>query len=393
MNKRLLLVILVAASAISMMSTDLYAPSLAHLPELLNTDPEWVKLTISLNVAAYGLATLIHGPLSDRFGRKPVLFWGLAGFTLASFLCGTAENIGALLAARVFQGVTAAVEGVVVLAIIRDVFTGKGQVRALALYGIAIAFAPAFAPVLGGYIHVYFGWRMNFYLLTGLAMLVAVLVVVFLKESTEKDRAALTPREIFADYRGLLANPKFLTYIAIGGCGLGSIFVFITAGPFVLIKNHGVPTEHFGYYNGALALAYIAGSVLATRAAKRRPPTAILRLGVCWAMFGALLLLAVWHTGWETPVTLTVAIALIMFGEGPIFATVPALAMEATDRRTGAAAALIITAEMAIGSLASLVVSVVHDGTARPMMATMIALTGLVAAGYLATRPPRGQGR
>ena len=234
---------------------------------------------------------------------------------------------------------------------------------------------------------------MNFYLLTGLAMLVAVLVVVFLKESTEKDRAALTPREIFADYRGLLANPKFLTYIAIGGCGLGSIFVFITAGPFVLIKNHGVPTEHFGYYNGALALAYIAGSVLATRAAKRRPPTAILRLGVCWAMFGALLLLAVWHTGWETPVTLTAAIALIMFGEGPIFATVPALAMEATDRRTGAAAALILTAEMAIGSLASLVVSVVHDGTARPMMATMVALTGLVAAGYLATRPHRGQGR
>ena len=112
MNKRLLLVILVAASAITMMSTDLYAPSLAHLPELLNTDPEWVKLTITLNVAAYSLATLIHGPLSDRFGRKPVLFWGLVGFTLASFLCGIAENIGALLAARMFQGVAAAVEGV-----------------------------------------------------------------------------------------------------------------------------------------------------------------------------------------------------------------------------------------------------------------------------------------
>ena len=90
--------------------------------------------------------------------------------------------------------------------------------------------------------------------------------------------------------------------------------------------------------------------------------------------------------------TLTAAIAVIMFGEGPIFAAVPALAMGATDRRTGAAAALIITAEMAIGALASLVVSVIHDGTARPMMATMVALTALVAAGYWATRPPRGQG-
>ena len=110
-------------------------------------------------------------------------------------------------------------------------------------------------------------------------------------------------------------------------------------------------------------------------------------------MFGALLLLAVWRAGWETPVTLTAAIALIMFGEGPIFATVPALAMEATDRRTGAAAALIITAEMAIGALASLAVSVVHDGTARPMVTAMVALTSLAAASYLATRPSRGQGR
>ena len=181
MNKRILLILLVSASVITMMSTDLYVPSLAHLPELLGTSPEWVKLTVSLNIAAYGIATLVHGPLSERFGRRPVLLWGMVGFTLASFLCAGAADIGQLLFARILQGIAAAVEGVVVLAIIRDVFSQKEQVRAIAIYGIATAFAPAVAPLLGGYIHVYFGWRMNFYFLSSLALLVTLLIALLRK--------------------------------------------------------------------------------------------------------------------------------------------------------------------------------------------------------------------
>ena len=201
MNKRILLILLVSASVITMMSTDLYVPSLAHLPELLGTSPEWVKLTVSLNIAAYGIATLVHGPLSERFGRRPVLLWGMVGFTLASFLCAGAADIGQLLFARILQGIAAAVEGVVVLAIIRDVFSQKEQVRAIAIYGIATAFAPAVAPLLGGYIHVYFGWRMNFYFLSSMALLVTLLIALLLKEI---DRKRLQCAESEGNYRRLL---------------------------------------------------------------------------------------------------------------------------------------------------------------------------------------------
>ena len=383
MNRNVILALLVSASVITMMSTDLYVPSLAHLPELLGTSPELVKLTVSLNIAAYGIATLVHGPLSERFGRKPVLLWGLTGFTLASLLCAAAADIGQLLFARVLQGVAAAVEGVVVLAVIRDVFTEKEQVRAIAIYGIATAFAPAVAPLIGGYIHVYFGWRMNFYLLTGLALLVTLLVTLLLEESTEKDYNALDLKEIFADYFGLLSNRLFLLYIIIAGCSLGSIFVFITAGPFVLIKNHGVATEHFGYFQGVLVLAYIIGSLLATRMAGRYSPRAILRTGVYVAVSGSLLLLAVIFSGMETPVTLVLALAVIVFAEGPIFAVIPTLAMNSTDKRTGAAAAMIVAAEMGIGSLAALAVSWIHDGTSWPMVLTIQALVVIIVLAYL----------
>ena len=388
MNRRLILALVISASVITLMSTDLYAPSLAHLPELLNTSPGLVKLTISLNLLAYGLATLAHGPLSERFGRRPVLLWGMAAFTLASFLCAVADNISQLLFARVFQGIAAAVEGVVVLAIIRDVFNEKEQVRAVAIYGIATAFAPAFAPLLGGYIHVIFGWRMNFHLLAGLALAVTMLITLFLKESGKKDHDALHLREIYADYFGLLSNKSFLLYITIGGCSLGCIFVFITAGPFILITNHGVATEHFGYYYAVVVIAYIIGSVLAARMSRRHGAREILRAGVACAVCGSLLLLAILASGWETPVTLTFAVAVLLFAEGPIFAVVPVLAMNTTDKRTGAAAAMLISAEMAIGSLAALAVSWVHDGTALPMMITMQVLVAIVVLAYLLSAKP-----
>ncbi len=385
MNRHIILVLLISASVITMMSTDLYVPSLAHLPELLGTSPELVKLTVSLNLLAYGFATLIHGPLSERFGRKPVLFWGMVGFTLTSFLCATAADVGQLLFARVLQGIAAAVEGVVVLAVIRDLFTDREQVRAVAIYGIASAFAPAFAPMLGGYIHVFFGWRMNFYLLTGLALAVTLLITLFLKESTEKDFNALNLKEIYADYFGLLSNKTFLIYSTIGGCSLGCIFVFITAGPFVLITNHGVATEHFGYYQAALVVAYVIGSLLAARMSRNHTARKILGTGVCFAACGSLLLLGIMVSGWETPATLTCAVAVLLFAEGPIFAVVPTLAMNATDKRTGAAAALLIAAEMAIGSLAALAVSWVHDGTALPMMTTMLVLVAIIILAYISS--------
>ena len=143
MNKRKILMLVISASFITLMSTDLYIPSMAHMPELLSTSPELVKLTVGLNLLGYGIATLVHGPLSERFGRRPVLLCGMAGFTLASLFCAVAADIDQLITARVFQGIAAAVEGVVVLAIIRDIFTEKEQVRAVA---VSTALPPRWLP-------------------------------------------------------------------------------------------------------------------------------------------------------------------------------------------------------------------------------------------------------
>jgi len=370
----LLLFVLILASAVAWMSTDLYAPSLAHLPAYFGATPATVKLTMSLNALAYALATLVHGPLCERFGRRPVLLWGMAAFTLFSFFCAVSQTIGQLIGARILQGLAAAVEGVVVLAIIRDTFKNSEQVRALAIYGVATALTPAVAPIIGGYIYIYFGWRMNFYLLSAIALGATLMVWFHLEESGRKDLRALLPMEIIRDYAGMFRNRDYLCFTLIGGSTLGFFFAFITAGPFILINTHGLPTQYFGYFQGLAVVSYIAGSLVAERLARRLPGWTIMGFGAAVAVCGGILLLIIVYGGYETPLTLAIALALTAFGDGPVFATTPSLAMDATRSRTGAAAAMFVAIEIGIGALAALAVGVLHDDTSRPLALTTAAL-------------------
>jgi DHA1 family bicyclomycin/chloramphenicol resistance-like MFS transporter len=383
MNPNVVLAILILATSVAMMSTDLYAPSLPHLPDFFGTTPERVKLTMSLNILAYALGTLVHGPLSERFGRRPVLLWGIAAFTVFSLGCALSQSIGHLIAARMLQGVAAAVEGVVVLAVIRDVFNDREQVRAMALYGVATALTPVVAPILGGYIFIFFGWRMNFFLLAGIALVATILIWRYLEESTKKDHSALRPAEIAADYLGLLRDRNFLCYVMIGGATWGFFFAFITAGPFILIQGHGLPTQYFGYFQCLLVVSYSIGSLIAGRLARSHAGDRIMMLGVAAALAGGVLLLVVVYGGIETPLTLAIPLCIIAFADGPVYATTPSLAMGATDSRTGPAAAMLVAIEVGIGSLASLAVSVFHDGTSRPLALTSLALCLVIVAALL----------
>jgi MFS transporter, DHA1 family, multidrug resistance protein len=383
MNKRIVVFILILATSLTMMSTDLYAPSLPHLPDIFGTSAATIKLTMSLNVLAYAMATLVHGPLSERFGRRPILLWGLLSFTIFSFFCAIAQTIEQLIIARIFQGISAAVEGVLVLAIIRDIFDEKDQVRVIALYGIATALTPTLAPIIGGYIHVLFGWRMNFHLLFVLGLLVTAAVWYFLDESLEKHPHPLSLRTIVSEYSGLICNGLFLKYCIISGTSLGVFFAFITAGPFILINNHGLATQHFGYFQGILVAGFMFGSLLATRLAKNTDILTILNSGFVILVLSAGLLLGLTYNAHDTIARLGVIMFFIAFATGPIFATTPTLAMEATNSRTGSAAAMLVTFEMGFGALAAFSVGIFHDGSSRPLGLTIAGLVGCGLLTYL----------
>ena len=380
----LIISILVLASSASIMSTDIYAPSLPHLSGFFDTGPSMVQLTISLNVLMFGFGQMIHGPLSDRFGRKPVLLIAILLFTVSSFACAMTRSIEELIVARMLQGFMGAAEAVICMAVFKDLFDEKQQVRALAIFGMSIALAPAIAPIIGGYVHVWFGWRFNFYLIGVLGVITTFLIWWLLPESSSPDTGALKPARVLGNYRGLLRNKQFITYAGMVGVGMGIIYTFITGGPFILIQQLGIPTEAFGYYQASIVAAYFIGSLISMRAVNYVETGRLLNIGLGLVLAGGICFLAVVTADWVTPNTFTLCFSIMTLGLGPVFAVAPSKAMLATNHSTGSAAAMLGGAEMLVGGLAAGAVSLLHDGSAWPVGITiaglMVVTVGLMAA-------------
>jgi len=374
----LVVTILVLASSVSIMSTDMYAPSLPDLANEFNTTPTRVKLTISLNLLAFGIAQLLHGPLSDRFGRRPVLLWSLAGVVLGCVLCVISQSINQLIAARIFLGFVAAAEAVIGLAIIKDLFNEKQQMKALALLGMVIAIVPAIAPILGGYLHVAFGWESNFLFIAGMALVAAIAVYHYLPESTEPDLKALNVRRVVSAYGRLLKNADFLSHTLVLGVALGLIFVFVTAAPFVLISNFGVPVHLFGYHQAAIVVAFFVGSFIASKLVDHWTADRLLGAGVIFIVLGCITLIVLISTNTLRPYTLVAAYSIMFFGMGPLFAVAPSHALRSIKGQSGSASALLSGLEQSLAALSGVVVSVLHDGTAKPMASVTTFLTLLL---------------
>ena len=376
--------VLVACTGVSILSTDLYTPSLPHLPGLLGSDPETVQLTMSLNLAAYALAQLAHGPLADRYGRRKLLLVGLFGFLLASLACALASSVGGLIAGRIAQGLFSSVSSVVVVIMIRELYAGDRAVKVMGLYGMAVGLVPAVGPLIGGYVFVLAGWAANFFLLAILAGSVFLLVLRLLPETGARDPQALHPQRIVVAYLGLLALPLYWRYLLPLASLFGAMFAFITAGPFLLIERFAVATEDYGLWYGVMVLAFIAGGYAANRLAGRRKADGILRIGLVFGCGGGFVFLPVTLAGAANPVSLVACVSLLAFGLGLVFASGPFCIFEAIgERPRGTASALLSALQLAAASLGSFLVGGFHDGTALPLAATMAGLATVGGLGYL----------
>ena len=378
-----ILTALILAGTAAMMSTHLYTPSLPHLADFFHTSPAVVKLSLSFNALAFGFSQLIHGPLSDRFGRRPVMLGGVTFFILFSLACAFAQSIYQLIVVRVFQGMSASVEAVLVLAIIHDLFDVTDRVRALAIYGMAVALAPATAAIIGGYVHAWLGWRANFVLIALIGLLALVLIRRLLPESSVPDKNSIKPIRILKEYGQLLTNRGFLSYAIISGAGSGMIMAFVTAGPFVLISYFNVAPQHYGLYLLMPVLAYICANLITKQVAGKIDIETLLRLGLLVTAIGAIILSGLIFSGFQGAVSLSLAMAVTTFGLGPVFAIVPMRALGSAGGSIGVASALVSTIPPIMGGLASASLSVLHDGTSRPLALTVLGMLFIAGFAYL----------
>lgn len=350
------------------LSTDLYLATLPGMAADFGASAAAVQHTLSLFVIGFGTAQLVSGPLSDRFGRRPVMLGGLAVYLGASLACALAPELPWLVAARFVQAIGCCTGVVVARAVIRDAFAPAEGARMLARASSLLSLAPILGPILGGYLQVAFGWRSAFLALATAGAVVWVAALARMRESNVRtDPGALHPGRLARSYFAVGRSADFWAYALPGTLSYASIFAFISGTPFVLIRVFGIPTQHYGFYFAAAVLGYLAGTLVCRRLIVRVGMARTLRAGSWVGLAGGLACLGMALGGLLNAWTLVIAQLVVMAGHGINFPCTQAGSLAPFPEKAGAAAGLFGFVSMLGAFGTGLWVGASHDGTALPL--------------------------
>jgi DHA1 family bicyclomycin/chloramphenicol resistance-like MFS transporter len=286
--QRMLTVILAFIGMVGALAIDTYLPSIPAIGREFNVGPVAVQQTLSIFLFCFAFMMLFYGTLSDSFGRRPVIMIALFCYTLASLGAAFAPSFGWLLVFRALQGLSAGAGSVIGAAIVQDRFSGAQAQKMMAHIMMVFGLAPALAPILGGWLHVNFGWRSTFYFLTGFGALMFVLAWRALPESLPKDqRHAFHPGAIAANYLKVLSNPRFVLLSLSVGLAFGGLSLYIgSAANFVMEILH-LPETAFGWMFIPLISGMVIGSAWSGKYAAKIKPVRMKWIGFATMLAGA----------------------------------------------------------------------------------------------------------
>jgi DHA1 family bicyclomycin/chloramphenicol resistance-like MFS transporter len=372
-------VLLTAVVAFGPISTDLYLPSLPGIARYFGTDAAAAQATLSVFLLGFAGGQIVYGPLSDRYGRRPVLLAGVAVYLAATMACAIAETIEALIGARFFQALGACSGVVLVRAIVRDIYAPERAGSVLAYMGSAMAVAPMIGPVIGGQLEILFGWRANFVFLMVFAALILLSVVGILDETNKRlDPSALAPQRMLANFREMLASPRYLGCLAGATFCYSGLFAFISASSFVLIDVVGLTPDAFGIAFAIMVIGYMLGAVSAGRLIMRLGLDRTMLTGGILAAIGGPVMAAFAILAAEDVAAIAIVIPMMFYaaGVGLVMPATTAAAIGPYPEKAGAASSLLGFFQMCFAAATGATVAHVLDGTARPM-AVAIAVCGL----------------
>jgi DHA1 family bicyclomycin/chloramphenicol resistance-like MFS transporter len=379
---------LLAQLAFGLLAMTLCLPSMQEWGTLFATDQAHVQLTFSGFVVAYGGLQLIYGPLSDRHGRKAILLVGLLIAGVASALAVFSTDIHWLTAARILQGAGSAASMVVGRSLVQDLFQGHQRTRVMAYVGMSMGLIPPLATLLGGQIHVRWGWQVNFVLLAVLAALLAIAAWQGLpasKPHVASDSHWL--RAMLSAYRRLMREPRFLLYVVILAATTATFYVFLGGAPIVL-KGYGIGPDGIGWFIMAVPISYIVGNFMTSRWIQRLGERRMMTAGQVFTISGLLIMLALGWAGLKNPLAVALPLLLLGFGHGLL--NPPALAgtVGVVPALAGSAAAVAGLMQQLTGATGGYLVGLVsHEGAVNlGWMMLGFALTGAIAQFFLRRR-------
>jgi DHA1 family bicyclomycin/chloramphenicol resistance-like MFS transporter len=390
-----LLLLLIAMTAIGPLSLNILVPAVPGLAHQLAADPNLVQLTISLYMVGLAISQLVMGPLSDRFGRRPVVLAGLGLTALSSASALVASGIGGLILARTAQSFGASTGMVVGRAIIRDLVDREHAAATYGLVTAAVVIPPMFGPLIGGVLDTAFGWQAIFAFVAAVSGIVLGWAVLALPETRPARNEDGERAHLRTDLRMFARDRRFFGYVLAAMLSSTPFYAFIGGAPHVVVTQMGRSSAEYGLWFLTNAAGYMAGNYAASRLSLRFGVDAMIKWGLWFELVTCALSAALTEIYFDLgPAIPFVMQGIIYFGNGIVLPNAMAGVVSIRPQAAGAASGIAGFVQMAIGAGIAQFAGWILVGvpTALPMTLTMVAgiVVGLIAYYILLPRtgPP-----
>ena len=362
---------LILLAGLAALSMNVFLPSLPNMAEHFQTDYRVMQLSVGLYLACSAFLQILIGPLSDKFGRRPVILWGLALFMLATLGCIWAPNIEVFLAFRMAQAVIAT-SMTLSRAVVRDLYEDEQAASMIGYVTMGMSIVPMIGPAIGGVLQEYFGWASNFWMLLLFAGAIYWITWSDLGETKAQSGKSLAGQ--FKEYPELLTSPRFWGYTMASALSSGTFFAYIGGAPFVGTSIFGLDSSSLGLIISAPAVGYMAGNYMSGRFSTRIGLNRMIFVGCIVSTLGPLLALLSLLSSASSPLTFFAPMILIGLGNGMTIPNATAGALSVRPHLAGTASgltgALLIGIGAALSAMAGLLLT--EETGASPLLILML---------------------
>ncbi|WP_299471160.1 multidrug effflux MFS transporter [uncultured Roseibium sp.] len=348
--------VLIAISTVSPLAMQIYLPSLAGMMIVFSASAGEIQLSMSAYFIAVAVSQLFWGPLSDQFGRRPVIVVGMVLFVLGSILCLIAPTIEALIAARVLQAAGGCTGMVLGRAIVRDIYGPRQSASMIGYVTMGMAVMPTIAPAVGGLLDQFYGWQGGFFLLLliGLAVLAAS---IFLLPETNRHRSRVGPGQVLRSYGILIKERLFWSYALTAAFSALTYFAYLGGAPFIAAQLLSLSAAEMGFYFMFVALGYIVGNYISGRFAARIGLYPMILTGTLISVFSVCLIGGFAYFGIVTAASLFLPMFVLGLGNGVCLPSAISGAVSVRPKLAGAASGLVTSMQVGMGAFAGSLVA------------------------------------
>ncbi|MCI5105941.1 MAG: multidrug effflux MFS transporter [Pseudomonadales bacterium] len=348
-------------------------PALPVIKDSFTVSTDVAQLTLSLSMMAIAFGTLVYGPMSDKYGRKPVMLAGLIVTLAGSLFCYFANSIETLILGRFVQAFGGAVGLVLARAIVRDVYGAEQAARVIATLVMVMVVIPMLSPALGGELMTRFGWHSVFVVIAVLSVALILLLGFKLPETLENPVPFQGVTAMLGTFVTLFRSRAFCGYAFCVTFVSVVFFSFISAAPEIMVSVLGRPPTEYGYYFIMVPAGFMLGNYIARHFGKSTGMNRMIGLGASIALFGIALAVLLQLLGWHKPIALFAPISLAVFGNGITLPNAQAAAINEFPEFAGSASGLTGFLQMAFSGVAAQLVAVIFNGTVYPLLGLMLA--------------------